>query len=270
MSRVFRRVLLSVVVCSSLLGLSSQVAAQRCGVERWSIKTGTDSAAADVDLANPQNSSIAELVAIDPPRPIPPYRVAPTEDTVFVVNATLTAYRWEGGSTGDSDYHLVLEDDQGNTMVAEIPDPNCVGDESPFASLIASARAEFDDVLTATTTFSTANIPVQITGVGFFDFFHGQRGAAPNVIELHPVLDIAFNPDGQAPIQRFHLCWFHSPSHWLGYHACATLFQYPTRPYCPMGFIELRRLLRAAIHYGTSLALPPDARFAGGEECTVA
>jgi hypothetical protein len=196
MSRVFRRVLLSVVVCSSLLGLSSQVTAQRCGVERWSIKTGTDSDAADVDLANPQNSSIAELVAIDPPRPIPPYRVAPTEDTVFVVNATLTAYRWEDGPTGDSDYHLVLEDDQGNTMVAEIPDPNCVGDESPFASLIASARAEFDAVLTATTRFRTANIPVQITGVGFFDFFHDQRGAAPNVIELHPVLDIAFNPQG--------------------------------------------------------------------------
>ena len=27
-----------------------------------------------------------------------------------------------------------------------------------------------------------------ITGVGFFDFDHGQAGVAPNAIELHPVL----------------------------------------------------------------------------------
>jgi hypothetical protein len=27
-----------------------------------------------------------------------------------------------------------------------------------------------------------------ITGVGFFDFWHGQNGVAPNAIELHPVL----------------------------------------------------------------------------------
>src|SRR5207237_586375 len=38
------------------------------------------------------------------------------------------------------------------------------------------------------------NIPVQITGVGMFDFLHGQTGVAPNGIEIHPVLDIIFNP----------------------------------------------------------------------------
>jgi hypothetical protein len=27
-----------------------------------------------------------------------------------------------------------------------------------------------------------------IEGVGFLDFLHGQRGVAPNGIELHPVL----------------------------------------------------------------------------------
>ncbi|MSQ21739.1 MAG: DUF3761 domain-containing protein [Dehalococcoidia bacterium] len=29
-----------------------------------------------------------------------------------------------------------------------------------------------------------------MTGVGFFDLIHGQRGVAPNGIELHPVLAI--------------------------------------------------------------------------------
>src|SRR6185437_14144285 len=47
---------------------------------------------------------------------------------------------------------------------------------------------------TATTSFKTANIPVQIKGVGMFDFLHGQTGVAPNGIEIHPVLDIIFNP----------------------------------------------------------------------------
>jgi len=32
--------------------------------------------------------------------------------------------------------------------------------------------------------------PVRITGVGFFDRAHGATGAAPNVIELHPVLKV--------------------------------------------------------------------------------
>jgi hypothetical protein len=32
--------------------------------------------------------------------------------------------------------------------------------------------------------------PVRLTGVGFFDRAHGATGAAPNVIELHPVLKV--------------------------------------------------------------------------------
>jgi hypothetical protein len=33
-----------------------------------------------------------------------------------------------------------------------------------------------------------APIVLRVTGVGFFDYDHGQTGAAPNLIELHPVL----------------------------------------------------------------------------------
>ncbi len=169
--------------------------AQRCGKERWSVKTGTDPDASQVDLSNPKTTSVSELRALQPPDPIPANsRFAPTENSVFVVDATLTDFKLESGSTGDSDYHLVLQDDQGNTMVAEIPSPSCVGASSPFAAQIAGARSKFDAQLTASSSFKTANVPVRVTGVGFFDFFHNQHGAAPNVIELHPVLDIAFNP----------------------------------------------------------------------------
>lgn len=173
----------------------SLLAQQHCGTERWSVKTGTDPDAVSVSLSTPQTATIAQLIALAPPSPIPPNnRFSPTENTVFVVNATLTDFKMEGGSKGDSDYHLVLEDDQGLSLVAEIPSPSCVAAGSLFAGQIANARAEFDSQFTATTSFQTANVPVQVTGVGFFDFAHGQHGAAPNVIELHPVLDIVFNP----------------------------------------------------------------------------
>src|SRR6059036_1361944 len=38
-----------------------------------------------------------------------------------------------------------------------------------------------------------------VTGVGFFDFLHGQTGVAPNGIELHPVLGFALVSGGPAP-----------------------------------------------------------------------
>jgi hypothetical protein len=43
-------------------------------------------------------------------------------------------------------------------------------------------------------TFQTAVPPTKarITGVGFFDRAHGATGAAPNVIEIHPVLKIVW------------------------------------------------------------------------------
>jgi hypothetical protein len=164
---------------------------QSCGKERWSVKTGTDSDAGQVVLANPQPANISDLINLPAPSPLPTdARFSPTENTVFVVNATLTDFKLES----DSDYHLVLLDDQGNTMIAEIPSPSCVDPSSPFTAQITNARAEFDSQFTVSSSFQTANVPVQVTGIGFFDFFHNQHGVAPNVIELHPVLDIQFNP----------------------------------------------------------------------------
>ena len=192
--------LVGTLVTLSYFTATPPLIAQRCGVERWSVKTGTDADVQRVDLSHPKSTTIAELIALPPPHPIPPQgRFGPTETTVFVVNATLTDYKFEGGSHGDSDYHLVLQDAGGNTMVVEIPSPTCVGSGSPFAAQIASSRAAFDAKFMATSSFQTANVPVQVVGVGMFDFPHGQHGAAPNVIELHPVLNIVFNPQAQGP-----------------------------------------------------------------------
>ena len=170
--------------------LAVQLSAQ-CGVERWSVKTGTDADKNLVNLSSTTGTTITTMRSWPAPSPIPANnRVAPYETTQWVLNATLTQYKLES----DSDYHLVLSDAGGNTMIAEIPSPNCVGTGSVFAAGIQNSRNEFDAKYTATTSFQTANVPVQITGVGMFDFLHGQTGVAPNGIEIHAVLDIIFNP----------------------------------------------------------------------------
>ncbi|PYP86141.1 MAG: hypothetical protein DMG65_19500 [Candidatus Angelobacter sp. Gp1-AA117] len=190
-----RRLLLLVV--SAALSISSSIPLYaQCGVERWSVKTGTD---ADVGLVNLNSSTattIANMRAFTAPNPIPANnRVSPAETTVWVINATMTMFKLES----DSDYHIVIQDAAGNTMITEIPLPSCVGAGSPFLSGIQNARAKFDAQFNVTTTFQTVSVPVQIVGVGMFDFLHGQTGVAPNGIELHPVLDIIFNPGTQTP-----------------------------------------------------------------------
>jgi hypothetical protein len=183
------RMVLVVALFAGSWGLPSNLSA--CGVERWSVKTGTDADSGLINVSSSTPNTIATMRSWTAPNPIPPNnRVSPYETTVWVLNATLTLYKLET----DQDYHLVLQDASGNTLITEIPDPACVGSGSPLAAGISNARAQFDAKLTATSSFQTANLPVRVMGVGMFDFLHGQTGVAPNGIELHPVIDIVFNP----------------------------------------------------------------------------
>lgn len=160
-----------------------------CGVERWSVKTGTDADAGKITLQSTTSTTISYLTSLTVPGTLPPNnRIQPTETTVYQLQVTLVEYKLES----DSDYHLVLRDSAGHTMIAEIPDPTCVGPSSPLLSSITKARNEFDAKYTPTGSFKTVNVPVTVTGVGFFDFLHGQTGVAPNGIELHAVLDVQF------------------------------------------------------------------------------
>jgi hypothetical protein len=159
-----------------------------CGVERWSVKVGTDPDASLCDLTKATPVTLSTMRGWPAPATPPSNaRVAPYETTVWVVHGTLINYKKED----DVDYHLVVQDGAGNTIVTEIPCP-CCGIGSPFQSMMANARSTFDSRLTATTSFQNPNIPVRLTGVGFFDFIHGQTGVAPNGIEIHTILSIAF------------------------------------------------------------------------------
>lgn len=173
------------------------------GKERWFVKTGTDASAKDVDIQDPKNGTIAELVALPAPRDPDkvPDRDGPTELTVYELKCTLIAYKEEK----DGDFHLVLSDEEGHTMIAEIPYPGFCK-ESIWVDQITVARKAFDtkfhksldklrelaSVSEGVPMITKVSVPVTVQGVAFFDKLHGQTGVAPNGIELHPVLSIEF------------------------------------------------------------------------------
>jgi hypothetical protein len=156
-----------------------------CGIERWAVKTLTDPGASRVNHRT-RASSIAALTAL--PAPIDPTdRIAPTETAVWRIAATMTAFKLEG----DSDIHLVVRDSRRRTMIVEFPlTPACdaTASQSDRAAM-SQARAAFVAACGQPgTSYRTVSGQATITGVGFFDRIHGQRGVAPNGIELHPVL----------------------------------------------------------------------------------
>jgi len=168
-----------------------------CGHERWDVKTGQDTDAGSVNLSASKKTTAAQLRVLKRPASLPPAKRAnDVEKTVYQLeNVKLTQFRRE---STDSDYHLVLQSGS-TTMIAEIPSPSCV-DGGPFLNLIKKARAALDAKVPGAEAMFVWNKPgatVTVRGVGFFDFPHQQTGAAPNQIELHPVIGICFSNNCQ-------------------------------------------------------------------------
>jgi hypothetical protein len=160
-----------------------------CSGARSPVRNAIDSDAALIS-ASPMTTSIDTLRKFPPTRPLPQERrVKPIETTTYAVTATLTEYRRDE----NGDYHLVLSDEQGRTIGAVIPSAACVTG-SRFTTQIAFARRTFESRFQATTAVQAAMVPIEVHGTGFFDFFSGERGAAPNGIALHPVTFLSFNP----------------------------------------------------------------------------
>jgi hypothetical protein len=132
------------------------------GVERWPVKTGTDSDVALVGKnivqghslgAGIVDATVEELIRIPrsgdmtPPTsefaPFQERRKAPVETTVWRLEAHITAVKLEA----DGDYHLVLQGASGQTMVAEIPTPQppFVDASSPWTVNMKAARKVVDE-----------------------------------------------------------------------------------------------------------------------------
>ena len=161
-----------------------------CGLERWAVKTMTDPLSGRVVLS-PKATTIARLIAIKPPIN-PTDRVAPTEETTYRISGVITLVKQEA----DSDYHIVIEDPKGNTMIVEATSPAC-DTGSLAATQIAQVRKAMDKQFGGRRF--TGHVPATVTGVGFFDRLHGQTGVAPNGIELHPLTSVLFGSAAGVP-----------------------------------------------------------------------
>jgi hypothetical protein len=147
-------------------------AALACGVERWAIKTLKDRPR----LLRARSTTIAHLVSLPRPSPFPPPGREPLERRIYSVVAAVTLDR----SEADLDHHLVLRSGA-RTVIAETPSPLCTSGATAYRRRqMRNARA-----------VARICTKARVTGVGFFDYPHGQTGVAPNAIELHPVLDFA-------------------------------------------------------------------------------
>ena len=97
----------------------------------------------------------------------------PFERHIYRIHAAVTLVRHED----DSDLHVVVRDAKGRTMITEAPISCAPRATAPRRQQMGVARAGVRVCAHAV-----------VTGVVFFDFFHGQTGVAPNAIELHPIL----------------------------------------------------------------------------------
>jgi hypothetical protein len=165
------------------------ILASGCGVERWAVKTGTDADRNKVSTTV-VSTTLSYLGSRAKPSSYPStHRIAPYELHTYQVKAYVTQYKIEA----DSDIHLVLKDSAGRKMIAEIPKLPCVGSTSRWRGAISSTRTLWTTHYTTTTSWHYIHRSVTIRGLAFFDVPHGQTGAAPNYIELHPVIYIHLN-----------------------------------------------------------------------------
>lgn len=171
-----------------------QAAALHCGVERWAVKTLSDPAASQVNFT-PVRATVKALNQQTVPAGLGPSspRTDGVEKTTFKVRARLIHTRYVGKSGEDRDIHLVIADPDSRkkTMIVEFPDIQCEGAaDSIKKNEMGAARRAFERSCgKPPTSFVDLRGTAQITGIGFFDEKHGQKGVADNAIELHPVLD---------------------------------------------------------------------------------
>jgi hypothetical protein len=110
------------------------------------------------------------------------------ETTTYRVHARMVESKLEE----DSDFHLVIADPRtGGTMIVEFSANYCTLTTKPvLRRRMQAARLAFIRAcgFPSSSDFTFLRGTATITGVGFFDFQHGQTGVAPNAIELHPVI----------------------------------------------------------------------------------
>jgi hypothetical protein len=159
-----------------------------CGVERWAVKTCYDADTVNVKFNNIVPTTITyQRSLIKPTLPGDNTTRLTVEDTVFSLDCYIVECKLET----DQDVHVVISTigNTSETMVAEIVNPECpnIVNTSRY-TMFKTLRDWFVATFSPNTSFKSIGVSVHITGVGFFDFLHGQTGIPPNGREIHPIL----------------------------------------------------------------------------------
>jgi hypothetical protein len=169
----------------------------QCGVERWDVKTLSDADTINVNFGNILESTVLEQCKLSEPEKIQKnLQRQSSETSVFAINCYVIGFKREE----DMDIHIVIRDlDSNITMVAEYPSAHCpeVRATSRYDRFLKLNEWFLANIGSPTSRFKTLRSPVKVrlTGVGFFDRKHGQKGLAPNGREIHPVLGMQLLKD---------------------------------------------------------------------------
>ena len=193
--------IIAVIVLAFRIKIS--VAQTQCGIERWNVKTLSDPDTTQIDFSNEVKSSVSEQITLTAPKNFP--KDLPrqkTEETVYKMRCDILGFKKES----DKDIHIVIQDPTTkDKMIAEIPSDECpdVQKTSRYTQIKELNEWFINNIGSPTQSMTWLQTPkeVDISGVGFFDFPHGQTGRAPNGREIHPVLsmDYAIGPNVSSP-----------------------------------------------------------------------
>lgn len=188
MKNYLKKILLAFILIISTTIITN---AQDCGVKRWDVKTLSDADTSRIDFTHIVNSTVQEQINL--PKPIGSNTVrVKSEDTVYSIECYIIAFKKE---TDDKDIHVVIQDPiTKETMVAEVISWECMSVKKTSRVQQFKALDEWfaENIGVPKTKFTYLIEPklVRLTGVGFFDTFHGQKGMSPNGREIHPVLSM--------------------------------------------------------------------------------
>jgi hypothetical protein len=174
-----------------IINVSVSPSYSQCGKERWSVKTLTDKDTTKIDFQNVKKSTVQKQCLMKRPTKVKNMPRMKTETNVYEIEAYVVEFKKEA----DQDYHVVISDlETGENMVIEIVDPDCPGIRTTSRyQALKKVRDWFTDEFNPTQSFKNTHKKVKLTGVGFFDYLHGQRGMSDNGREIHPVLKMEYS-----------------------------------------------------------------------------
>jgi hypothetical protein len=174
-----------------------------CGADRWDVKTLADG---ETVFGSPISEKIDDLGLIQHEAIQKHTPRLPFETRSYAVQADVVEFKLEP----DEDYHLVLRSiepnglsDQAATMIGEIPAPDCAqgGAKSPLGQRWEALRSQLNSMsVTKEHGWHIVNQSAVVVGIGFFDLTHStpQTGHAPNNVEIHPIMGIAWRGSASA------------------------------------------------------------------------